>query len=77
MPHILWIVPVVIGTAAIYRPRLLSVALLAMLICGLIWLGRLVLDTHGSSVDRPADDGARAEQNRDFYSVQRDIPPST
>lgn len=74
MKNLLWIIPLVAGLAAMQWPKLMSVALLAMLVCGLVWIASLVLGTRGSSLPRPAD-GDRSEQDRDPLGVQRDIPP--
>jgi hypothetical protein len=74
MKHLLWIVPLGAGLAAMVWPKLMSVALLAMVVCGVVWIASLVLGTRGSSLDRPGNDD-RAEQNRDPYGVQRDLPP--
>jgi hypothetical protein len=74
MKHLLWIVPLVAGMAAMYHPKLLSLALLAILVCGLVWLASLVLGSSGSSLARPTDQD-RSEQNRDPLGVQRDLPP--
>ena len=74
MKHLLWIIPLVMGLAAMYQPKLLSAALLAMLVCGLVWIGGLVFGSQGSSLARRANED-RSEQNRDPQGVQRDIPP--
>jgi hypothetical protein len=74
--HLLWIIPLVAGVAAIQwpRPMLLSVALAAMLVCAVIWIVSILLRGSGSSLARPANED-RSEQNRDPLGVQRDIPP--
>jgi hypothetical protein len=74
MKHLLWIIPLVTGMAAIQWPRLMVVALLAMLVCGVTWIISLAVSSRGSSLARPVDED-RSEQNRDFFDVQRDIPP--
>ena len=72
--HLLWFIPLVAGMAAIQWPKLMSVALAAMLVCGIVWIVSLVVGTRGSSPDRPVGED-RSEQNRDFFGVQRNIPP--
>ena len=74
MAHLLWIIPLVMGLAAMYQPKLLSVALLAMLVCGLVGIVRLFFGTEGSSLVRSANED-RSEQNRDPLAVQQDVPP--
>jgi hypothetical protein len=74
MKHLLWIIPLILGMAAIQWPRLMAVALIAMLVCGVGWILSLVVGTRGSSLARPVDEN-RSEQNRDVYDVQRNIPP--
>jgi hypothetical protein len=76
MKHLLWLIPLALGLAAMYLPKLLSVALAAMLVCGVIWIGGLIFGAQGSSPARRADED-RTEQNRDPLGVQRDIPPPT
>jgi hypothetical protein len=71
MQHLLWLLPVVSGLAAIKWPALQVIALLTMLVCGVVYLlGR---------AGRPAPPAPSlgTEQKRDPYSVQRDIPPSS
>ena len=77
MKHLLWVIPLVLGLAAMYRPGLLSVALGAMLVCGVVWIASLVLGSRGPSADTRGEGTARAERDRDPYDVQRNIPPNT
>jgi hypothetical protein len=74
MKHLLWIVPLVTGMAAMYYSKLLSPALVAILVCGVVWIGSLVLGSSGSSLARPPNED-RSEKNRDPLGVQRDLPP--
>jgi hypothetical protein len=74
MKHLLWMIPLVAGMAAMQWPKLLSVALFAMLVCGITWIVSLVLTGSGSSLGRPMNED-RSQQDRDPLGVQRDIPP--
>jgi hypothetical protein len=69
MKHLLWIIPLVAGQAAMWWPKLQGLALLTMLVCGLVYL---FLRTRRPVPPRPPLQG---EQQRDYFSVQRDIPP--
>jgi hypothetical protein len=69
MKYLLWLIPFVAGLAAIRWPRLQSFALLLMLICGIVYL---VMRIRQPPPPTPPLEG---EQQRDWYSVQRDLPP--
>jgi hypothetical protein len=67
--HLLWLIPFVAGLAAMWWPKLQGVALLAMLVCGLAYL---VMRTGRTEQPLPP---LGAEEKRDYFGVQRDIPP--
>ena len=69
MKHLLWLVPVITGLAAIQWPKLQVVALLAMLVCGVVYFV-----TRAGRTEQPMPP-LSAEQRRDYFSVHRDIPP--
>ena len=69
MKHLLWLVPLVVGLAAMSWPRLQGIALLTMLVCGVAYLVMRVGRTEQSAPP------LGAEQKRDYFAVQRDIPP--
>ena len=69
MKHLLWLIPLVAGQAAMWWPRLQGLALLLMLVCGLVYI---VMRVRRPTPPAPPLGG---EQQRDWYSVQRDIPP--
>lgn len=69
MRHLLWFLPLVVGLAAIRWPRLQGIALLVMLVSGVTYL---VMRTRRPT---PPASPLRGEETRDYYSVQRDIPP--
>ena len=69
MKHLLWLIPLVTGLASAQWPTLQSLALLAMLVCGITYL---VLRSRQPIPPTPPLQG---DQQRDYYSVQRDIPP--
>jgi uncharacterized SAM-binding protein YcdF (DUF218 family) len=68
MMHLLWILPLVAGLAAMRWGKLQSIALLVALICGLIGLASLVIARRGMAPPR-------AQQERDTRDVERDLPP--
>ena len=67
MIHLLWILPLVAGLAAMWWRNLEGIALGVVLICGLIGLGHLVMRPRGIPP-------SRAPQERDTRDVERDIP---
>ena len=71
--HLLWLVPFVVGLAALRWPKLQGIALLTILVCGVTGVARLV-----RRAKRTGEPNAPlgAEEKRDYYSVQKDIPPS-
>jgi hypothetical protein len=69
MKHLLWLVPLITGLGAIQWPKLQSLALLTMLVCGVAYLVM-----HAGRTEQPTPP-LGAEQKRDYFSVQRDIPP--
>jgi hypothetical protein len=69
MKHLLWIIPLGGGLAAMVWPKLQGLALLAMLVCGVAYL---VARTRRPTPPAPPLQG---EQGRDYFGVQRDIPP--
>jgi hypothetical protein len=69
MKHLLWFVPLVVGLAAMSWPKLQGLALLAMLVCGLVYLVMRVRRTEQPTPTQGA------EHERDYYGVHRDIPP--
>ena len=69
MWHLLWILPLAAGLAAMRWPSLEGVALLVALACGLIGLAHLVVRPRGAAPPR-------ARHERDTRDVERDIPPS-
>jgi hypothetical protein len=69
MKNLLWLIPLIIGLAAVQWPKLQGIALLTMLVCGVAYLVRRVGRTE------QAMPPLGAEQKRDYFSVQRDIPP--
>jgi hypothetical protein len=69
LKHLLWLIPLVAGFTGIRWPKLQSLALLLMLICGLVYL---VARTRQRIPPSPPLQG---EQQRDPFSVQRDTPP--
>jgi len=69
MKHLLWLIPLVAGLVAMRWPTLQGLALLLMLGCGLVFL---VMRSRRPQLPPPPLQG---EQQRDYYSVQRDIPP--
>ena len=71
MKHLLWVIPLLLGLASMSWPKLQGVALLAMLVCGIVYL---VMRTRRTGQPAPAQ-GANHE--RDYYGVNRDIPPPT
>ena len=73
MAHLLWLVPLSVGLAALHWPKLQGIALLTMLVCGIAGVAGLVRRSRGSGQPAPA---LGAEEKRDYYAVQRDIPPS-
>ena len=68
MMHLLWVLPIVAGLAAMWWRKLEGIALLVTLICGLIGLAYLVMCPRG--IPSP-----RNQQERDTRDVERDIPP--
>ena len=71
MRHLLWLVPLVSGMAAMRWPKLQGLALLTMLVCGVAYL-YLVMRVVGTEQPMPT---LGAEEKRDYFAVQRDIPP--
>lgn len=69
MRHLLWLVPLVAGLAAMQWPRLQGLALLTMLVCGVTYL---VVRARRPVQSVPP---LGAEEKRDFFGVQRDLPP--
>ena len=69
MRHLLWLAPLVVGLAAMQWPKLQSVALLTMLVCGVTYL---VMRSGRTGQSVPP---LGAEEKRDYFAVQRDIPP--
>ena len=72
MAHLLWLIPFVIALASLHWPRLQGVALLAVLVCGVVGIAGLVRRVRRSGEPVPP---LGAEEKRDYYAVQRDIPP--
>ena len=68
MMHLLWVIPLVTGLAAMWLGRFHSIALLAALACGVIGLVYLVRRPRGISPPQ-------AQQERDTSHVERDVPP--
>ena len=73
MGHLLWIVPFVVGLAALRWPNLQGLAFLTMLVCGVTGVAFLVRRARRTGETVPP---LGAEEKRDYYSVQRNIPPS-
>ena len=71
MKHLLWLAPLVLGLGAMSWPKLQGIALLTMLVCGVAYLVRRVGRT-GQPVPPLG-----TEEKRDYFAVQRDIPPPT
>ena len=69
MRHLLWLVPLVVGLAAMSWPKLQGLALLTMLVCGVAYL---VMRVGRTGQPMPP---MGAEEKRDYFAVQRDIPP--
>jgi hypothetical protein len=69
MKHLLWLIPAITGLASMHWPKLQAFALAAMLVCGITYLVMRVGRTE------PPTPPLGAEQKRDYYAVQRDIPP--
>jgi len=67
MMHLLWVIPLVTGLAAMWFGRLQSLALLAFLVCGLLGLVHLVRRPRGISTPVTG-------QERDTRA-ERDVPP--
>jgi hypothetical protein len=68
MMHLLWILPLAAGVAAVWSGRLQGVALLVALICALIGLARLVMRQQPIAP-------SRAPHEPDTRDVERDLPP--
>jgi hypothetical protein len=66
--HLLWLLPLAAGLAAVSLGRFHGIALLVALACGLFGLVHLVSRPRG--IPSP-----RAQQERDTRDVERDIPP--
>jgi hypothetical protein len=73
MGHLLWLVPFVVGLAALRWPKLQGIALLTILVCGVTGVARLVRRARRTREPVPP---LGAEEKRDYYAVQRNIPPS-
>ena len=73
MRHLLWLAPFVLGLAALRWPALQGIALLTILVCGVTGVTRLV--KRAGRTGQPAPP-LGPEEKRDYFSVQRDIPPS-
>jgi len=73
MGHLLWLVPLVLGLAALHWPKLQGIALLTMLICGVAAVASRV--RRARRIGEPVPP-LGSEEKRDYYAVQRDIPPS-
>lgn len=71
MKHLLWLIPLISGLAAMQWPRLQGIALLTMLVCGVAYFFM-----RAGRREQPVPPMG-AEQRRDYFSVQRDIPPSS
>ena len=69
MRHLLWLVPLVIGLAAMSWPKLQGLALLTMLVCGVAYL---IMRAGRSGQPMPP---MGVEEKRDYFALQRDIPP--
>jgi len=72
MAHLLWLVPLIVGLAALHWPKLQGTALLTMLVCGIAGVAGLVRRSRGSGQPAPP---LGPEEKRDYYAVHRDIPP--
>jgi hypothetical protein len=68
MMHLLWVIPLVAGLAAMWWGKLQGIAMLGFLVCGLIGLAYLVMRPRGM---RPQ----QAQHERDTRDVERDLPP--
>jgi hypothetical protein len=73
MRHLLWLAPIVLGLAALRWPKLGGIALLTIIVCGVVGVARLVKREARTGQPVPP---LGPEEKRDYYSVQRDIPPS-
>ena len=69
MRHLLWLVPFVAGVLSMWWPKLQSVALVTMLGCAVTYLL-----LRGRRTEQPVPP-LGAEEKRDYFGVQRDIPP--
>jgi hypothetical protein len=69
MKHLLWVIPLILGLASMVWPKLQGPALLAMLVCGIVYL---VMRTRRTGQPSPTQG---ADHERDYYGVNRDIPP--
>ena len=69
MTHLLWVLPLLLGLASMVWPKLQGPALLAMLVCGIVYL---VMRTRRAGQPAPALGG---DHERDSYGVNRDMPP--
>ena len=69
MRHLLWLIPLVVGLAAMSWPKLQGIALLTMLVCGVAYL---VMRAGRTGQPMPP---MGAEEKRDYFAVQRNIPP--
>ena len=68
MAHVLWVLPLVAGLAALKWERLMGPALLVALVCAIVGLVHLV--RRGSTPPLP-----QVPDGRDERDVQRDLPP--
>ena len=71
MKHLLWVIPLLLGLASMSWPRLQGAALGAMVVCGIVYL---VMRARPSGQPAPTQG---ADHERDYYGVNRDIPPPT
>ncbi len=72
MRYLPWLVAFVLGLAALRWPKLQGIALLTILVWAVVGVARLV--KRAGRTGQPVPLGP--EEKRDYYSVQRDIPPS-
>lgn len=68
MKHLLWLLPLVLGLASMPWPKLQGLALLSMVVCGVTYL---VMRSRRTGHMPPQG----TEHDRDYYGVNRDIPP--
>ena len=72
MAHLVWLVPLALGLASLHWPKLQGIALLTMIVGGVV--GVTLLVRRGSRTGQSVPP-LGAEEKRDYYAVQRDIPP--